>query len=148
MRGGWISRAAVLFVVLFASVLPLTAQIDRGTIQGVVRDQTGAVIPGAKIQIIRIDTNSTLDLATNEEGLYTAPNLPVGDYRIVVRYSFIENLTWIRGKHTMKHVHIRSSLFETAAWMRRNFDCEWNTRPDLGQARLAIEMKKGKYVAK
>src|SRR3989442_3225275 len=84
MRGGWISRAAVLFVVLFASVLPLTAQIDRGTIQGVVRDQTGAVIPGAKIQIIRIDTNSTLDLATNEEGLYTAPNLPVGDYRIVV----------------------------------------------------------------
>src|SRR5207244_13618925 len=23
-------------------------------------------------------------LATNEEGLYTAPNLPVGDYRIVV----------------------------------------------------------------
>ena len=81
MLGGWISRGAARFVVLFASVLSVSAQIDRGTIQGVVRDQTGAVIAGAKIQIIRIDTNSTLDLATNEEGLYTAPNLPVGDYR-------------------------------------------------------------------
>ena len=77
MLGGWISRAVTLFLVLFASVVMVSAQIDRGTIQGVVRDQTGAVIPGAKIQIIRIDTNSTLDLATNEEGLYTAPNLPV-----------------------------------------------------------------------
>src|SRR5437867_10944848 len=84
MLGRWNSRGAALFLVLFASVLAVSAQIDRGTIQGVVRDQTGAVIPGAKIQIIRIDTNSTLDLATNEEGLYTAPNLPVGDYRIVV----------------------------------------------------------------
>src|SRR5438552_1151276 len=84
MAGGWIPRAATLLMVVFASVLAVSAQIDRGTIQGVVRDQTGAVIPGAKIQIIRIDTNSTLDLATNEEGLYTAPNLPVGDYRIVV----------------------------------------------------------------
>jgi Carboxypeptidase regulatory-like domain len=84
MLGGWVSRGATLLIVLFASVLSLSAQIDRGTIQGVVRDQTGAVIPGAKVQIIRIDTNSTLDLATNEEGLYTAPNLPVGDYRVVV----------------------------------------------------------------
>src|ERR1051326_6866756 len=80
----WMSRAAALLVVLITSVSPLSAQIDRGTIQGVVKDQSGAVIPGAKVQVIRIDTNSTLDLATNEEGLYTAPNLPGGDYRIVV----------------------------------------------------------------
>src|SRR5438552_18812987 len=84
MLVGWISRAVPLLALLLGSVISSSAQIDRGTIQGVVRDQTGAVIAGAKIQIIRIDTNSTLDLATNEEGLYTAPNLPVGDYRIVV----------------------------------------------------------------
>src|SRR5438046_4220010 len=52
--------------------------------RGIVKDQTSDVLPRVKIQISRIDTNSTLDLATNEEGLYTAPNLPVGDYRIVV----------------------------------------------------------------
>ena len=84
MLVGWISRAVPLLVLLPGSVISSSAQIDRGTIQGVVRDQTGGVIPGAKVQIIRIDTNSAIDLATNEEGLYTAPNLPVGDYRIVV----------------------------------------------------------------
>ena len=84
MLVGWISRAVPLLVLLHCSVISSSAQIDRGTIQGVVRDQTGGVIPGAKVQIIRIDTNSAIDLATNEEGLYTAPNLTVGDYRIVV----------------------------------------------------------------
>src|SRR5437867_9069678 len=81
MLGRWLSRGFALLLVFTSMV---SAQIDRGTIQGIVKDQTGAVIPGAKIQIIRIDTNSTLDLSTNEEGLYTAPNLPVGAYRIVV----------------------------------------------------------------
>src|SRR5437016_5874416 len=47
-------------------------QIDRGTIQGVVADPTGGAIPAAKVQVIRIDTNSGLDLETNAEGLYTA----------------------------------------------------------------------------
>src|ERR1044071_5679575 len=84
MAGGWIRRAITLLILLFTSCITLSAQIDRGTIQGVVRDQSGAVIPGAKVQIVRIDTNSGLDLATNEEGLYTAPNLPVGAYRVVV----------------------------------------------------------------
>ena len=67
MPGGWILRAAGLFLAVFASVVTMSAQIDRGTIQGVVKDQTGAVIPGAKVQIVRIDTNSALDLSTNEE---------------------------------------------------------------------------------
>src|SRR5439155_1637765 len=84
MGRGWILPGAARFVLLFASVLSVSAQIDRVKNPGVVRDQAGAVIAGAKIQVIRLDTNSTLDLATNEEGLYTAPNLPVGDYRIVV----------------------------------------------------------------
>src|SRR5207247_869038 len=81
----WMLRGVALIVVVFLSGISASAQIDRGVIQGVVRDQTGAVIPGARVQIIRIDTNSTLDLATNEEGLYTAPNLPAGDYRVVVQ---------------------------------------------------------------
>src|SRR6266487_590743 len=78
-----LQSACVLGLLLIAATSTY-GQIDRGTIQGVVRDQTGAVIPGAKVQIVRIDTNSALDMSTNEDGLYTAPNLPVGDYRILV----------------------------------------------------------------
>ncbi|HOQ44598.1 MAG TPA: TonB-dependent receptor [Bryobacteraceae bacterium] len=60
------------------------SQTGRGTIQGFITDSTGASVPEAKVQVIQIETNSTLDLATNVEGFYNAPSLPVGNYRVVV----------------------------------------------------------------
>src|SRR3954447_14502548 len=79
-RRSLVSLALLLFVAAF----PVWGQIDRGTIQGLVKDPSGAVVPGAKVQIVRIDTNSTIELLTNGEGLYTAPNLPAATYRVVV----------------------------------------------------------------
>ncbi|MFB3777634.1 MAG: carboxypeptidase regulatory-like domain-containing protein [Bryobacteraceae bacterium] len=75
----------ILAVLLVLCVSIASAQIDRGTIQGSVKDSSGAVVPGAKVQIIRVDTNSTIDLATNEEGLYLAPNLPAATYKVTVQ---------------------------------------------------------------
>ena len=66
-------------------VTPLIAQIDRGTIQGLVKDPSGAVIPGAKVEIIQTATNSSYALVTNSEGLYIAPNLPVATYKVVIQ---------------------------------------------------------------
>ncbi|MEO8597665.1 MAG: carboxypeptidase regulatory-like domain-containing protein [Candidatus Solibacter sp.] len=77
-----LARLALLLAITFT---PLYSQIDRGTIQGLVNDGTGAVIPGAKVQVVRIATNSALDFITNGEGIYIAPNLPAGDYRIIVQ---------------------------------------------------------------
>jgi hypothetical protein len=75
------------FSVLQKSFLlnPLMAQIDRGTIEGRITDQSGAVVPDATIQVIQVQTKSTLTFITNEEGLYTAPNLPMGTYRLVIQ---------------------------------------------------------------
>jgi hypothetical protein len=73
----------LLFLLLMAA--PAWAQIDRGTIVGLVKDQSGAVIPNAKVQIIQIATNNTYDLTTNAEGLYIAPNLPASTYRVVIQ---------------------------------------------------------------
>jgi hypothetical protein len=75
----------LLITLVLFSVTPLIAQVDRGTIGGLVKDPSGAVIPGATVKIIRIDTNSTYDLVTNGEGLYIAPNLPVGTYRVIIQ---------------------------------------------------------------
>jgi len=71
---------AVCSVVLCVS--PLWAQTGRGTVIGSVVDASGARVPGAKIQITQLSTNSVFDLQTNEEGLYAAPNLPVGTYKV------------------------------------------------------------------
>jgi hypothetical protein len=72
-------------VGVLCSVTPLIAQIDRGTIEGIVKDPSGAVIPGAKVKIIQTATNSAYDLVTNGEGLYIAPNLPAATYKVVIQ---------------------------------------------------------------
>lgn len=76
-------RGNLMAVVLLLAAGAAWGQIDRGTIEGIVKDPSGLGIPDAKVQVIRIDTNSALDLETNMEGLYTAPNLPAGNYRLV-----------------------------------------------------------------
>lgn len=68
---------------VFASSLAY-GQIDRGTIQGQITDSTGAAVPGAKIQVTNVKTNSSIALEANDEGLYTASNLPASTYRVVV----------------------------------------------------------------
>src|SRR5207237_3356920 len=40
----------------------LEASIDRGSIQGTVRDQQGATVPGAKVVVKNVNTNVEVDL--------------------------------------------------------------------------------------
>src|SRR3982751_1303487 len=79
---------AILGLVITAQLIGLVpaahAQSDRGTIQGIVTDQSGGVVPDAKVEIRHLATGTVTSLATNREGLYTAPNLPLGDYLVLV----------------------------------------------------------------
>jgi hypothetical protein len=82
-RGVIPAKSLLMLFLLLVAAATAWGQIDRGTIQGVVNDPSGLGIPDAKVQVIQVDTNSTLDFETNMEGLYTAANLPAGNYRIV-----------------------------------------------------------------
>ena len=75
---------------LFAAVAPAFGQIDRGTIQGLVKDPSGAVVPGAKVHIVGIETGSVFELTTDGAGLYTAPNLPAAMYRVEIEKAGFE----------------------------------------------------------
>ena len=76
--------------VLRIGVLALCAapfalgQQSTGTISGLVTDQQGAVIPGARVEVRNTSTNAAFATSTNESGLYVAPGLAVGDYEVVV----------------------------------------------------------------
>ena len=59
-----------------------TAWAGPSAIQGVVKDQSGAMVPDAKVLVVQTETNSTFDLRTNNEGAYVAPNLPAAIYRV------------------------------------------------------------------
>src|SRR4051812_7067778 len=69
-------------LLLMIALSALFGQIDRGTIQGVVKDQSGGIVPDAKVLVVQTETNSTLELRTNNEGAYVAPNLPAAVYRV------------------------------------------------------------------
>ena len=71
------------FLLLISSAL-LLAQSERGTIQGSVRDSSGAVVVDAKIALTNPSTNSTVNTKSNEAGDYAVPSLAPGTYSLRV----------------------------------------------------------------
>src|SRR6202041_3291450 len=51
-----------------------------GSISGVVADQSGAVVPGAKFKLVNTAQQTAYRTVSDKQGLYTFPNLPVGHY--------------------------------------------------------------------
>ncbi len=62
----------------------LFGQADSGTIVGVVRDQGGAVVPGATVTLVNEGTHLTRSVVTNAAGEYTAYSFPTGRLSISV----------------------------------------------------------------
>src|SRR3982750_2361057 len=78
-------RVLPMVVATLVATCVLVAQTDRGSIEGTVKDPNGAIVPGAKVQVVNIETGSKLDYESNELGHYFAASLPVGSYRLVVQ---------------------------------------------------------------
>ena len=62
----------------------LSAQIDQGSITGIVRDPQKAFVSGATITLVDKDTNLTLTRATDRSGAYTFTPIKIGTYKLVV----------------------------------------------------------------
>jgi Carboxypeptidase regulatory-like domain/TonB-dependent Receptor Plug Domain len=77
-------RCSLFLVVCLALTSPvlLSAQVAGGTISGTITDASGSVIPKARIDIVNRATEVTRTVTTNEDGIYTAPNLLPGDYEV------------------------------------------------------------------
>jgi Carboxypeptidase regulatory-like domain/TonB dependent receptor len=75
-----------LLIALMVCVFACTAAWAQGTgqINGVVKDQSGAVLPGAEVTATQTETGVTRTSVSNETGNFILPNLPVGPYRIEV----------------------------------------------------------------
>ena len=76
--------AGVVLTIGFTAV-PTTAQILYGSVVGVVRDGTGAFIPGATVTITNKETNLTREVTTNAEGGYSVINVLPGPYNVQVK---------------------------------------------------------------
>jgi hypothetical protein len=54
----------------------------NGTIEGTVKDEQGALLPGVTVTVTNIDTGQQRIVVSNESGLYRAPLLSLGTYRV------------------------------------------------------------------
>ena len=64
-----------------------TAQVGSSAqISGTVRDETGAVLPGADVTATQIDTGATRTVLADDTGSYILPNLPIRPYRLQVAH--------------------------------------------------------------
>ncbi|MEP6536496.1 MAG: TonB-dependent receptor [Bryobacteraceae bacterium] len=74
-----IRRLACLAFLAYASVI---AQTNKATITGLVKDSSGAAIPGVKVVATNISTNLTSETQAGASGAYSIPALNPGEYKI------------------------------------------------------------------
>ena len=71
-----------ILALLVGQYVGLRAQQVQGNFTGTVRDQSGALIPGVAVTAKEIDTGLARSSVTQEDGSYTIPLLPPGQYRL------------------------------------------------------------------
>ncbi len=81
MRG---LTAGVVCLLLVALAAPASAQLDRGRIAGFVKDQSGAVVPGATVTAINVETRLKRSVVSDATGFYVFPALAPGAYDVEV----------------------------------------------------------------
>ncbi len=80
MRRLWLMMLLVATLAASAS-----AQETTGTITGLVKDPSGAVVPGATVKVRNVATNAETVVVTDQTGVYVASGLPVGNnYAVTV----------------------------------------------------------------
>lgn len=80
-------RRGVCVLVLLCMSAVSQAQAPTAVVNGQVRDASGAAIVGAMVELFNDATHVRYSTETNDEGIYSAPNLPPGTYHIQVSKS-------------------------------------------------------------
>ena len=95
----------LLIVSLSAAPLLAQSQAANGAIEGTITDTSGGVLPGVTVTIVNLETGADRSVVTNEKGLYRAPLLPLGTYRVVAE---------LQGFKKFEQSGIRLSVGDTA----------------------------------
>jgi hypothetical protein len=78
------SCSLMLSLLLAITISQAPAQTFRGGINGTVTDQSGAVVPTARVTAVETATNTVYNTVSSSAGEFAFTNLPVGDYWVTV----------------------------------------------------------------
>ena len=77
-------KSALSVALAVVSVLPISAQMNTGELSGVVRDESGGILPGATVTASHAASGLTVERVSDTEGRFFITSLPVGEWEVVV----------------------------------------------------------------
>lgn len=82
----WVVAVALFAFIISASFVatPAHAQLAGANLSGVVSDESGAAVAGAKVSIKNLATGDVREVDTNSDGVFSAPNLAPATYDVTV----------------------------------------------------------------
>jgi hypothetical protein len=81
-------------VAILLTVLPLSAQVERASIVGLITDKSGAVVPGVAVTVTNQDTNTSARAVTDDSGAFSVVNLIPGNYTVQAIKSGFRNMVY------------------------------------------------------
>ncbi len=69
-------------VATLPSLVHAQAHVTGDILEGLVEDESGAVLPGVEVTATRIDTNASRSVSSGTNGRYRIPALDPGSYRV------------------------------------------------------------------
>ena len=81
----------VLLLLFLGFTAPARAQLDTGTISGVVTDPAGKVVQGAAVTASETRTGTTYSTTSSSTGYYSFPSVRTGTYEIKVSVAGFKN---------------------------------------------------------
>ena len=82
-----------LLCIVIAAPVQSPAQVETGQLAGTVMDPTGAVIPGAVINVKNLGTNAVRSSAASSDGTFRFAGLEAADYEVTVQAASFERYT-------------------------------------------------------
>lgn len=73
---------ALVLLMLAVTAVCAHAQRTTGSIFGTVTDSSGAIVQGAQIELVNVDTKATLKATSNNEGQFIFPVVDPGAYKV------------------------------------------------------------------
>src|SRR5262245_62324295 len=80
-------RVTLATICLLILATAASAQSDRGTITGAIKDPTGAALARAEVTVRNVATGTEYKTAATETGNFTISSLPAGSYELRVEVS-------------------------------------------------------------
>ena len=90
---GIVGDSAVIFMIgVSGLVLPAYAQRSSATLEAIVQDSSGAVIPNAVLELVNVDTQASRRAVTDSTGQFSFLGTEPGQYQLTISVPGMETL--------------------------------------------------------